>query len=67
MRFPNLSPHNAAVVELRDWIAGARAAVWLKLEGETDPTAIYRLQGRAALLAELAQSIDPNHRRLGEG
>ena len=67
MTVPRLSAHNAAVEELRDWIAGERAAVWLKLEGETDPTVLYRLQGRAALLAELAQSIDPNHRRLGEG
>ena len=67
MQLPRLSPGNAAVEELREWIAGERAAVWLKLEGETDPTVIYRLQGRAALLAELAQSIDPEHRRYGEG
>ena len=32
-------------------IAAERAAVWLRLEGETDPTTIYRLRGRAALLA----------------
>ena len=63
----SLSSGNAAVIELRDWIAAERAAVWLKLEGETDPTTIYRLQGRAALLGELAQSINPEHRRYGEG
>ena len=67
LQFPRLAPHNAAVQELRDWIAGERAAVRLKLEGETDPTAIYRLQGGPALLGELAQSIDPEHRRYEEG
>lgn len=67
MQLPSLSSGNAAVIELRDWIAAERAAVWIRLETETDPTAIYKLQGRAALLGELAQSIDPEHRRYGEG
>ena len=36
----SLSSGNAAVIELRDWSTAERTDVWLKLEGETDPTAI---------------------------
>ena len=39
----------------------------VSVPGWTDPTAIHRLQGRTALLGELAQSIDPELRRYGEG
>ena len=57
MKVPRLSAGNAAVIELREWIAAERAAVWLKLAGETDPTAI--LSGRGIFQKERESRSPP--------
>ena len=63
---PRLTPGNLAVEELCGWLEGQREAARTMLETETEMSAVLRLQGRVALLAELLQAIDPAHRRYGE-
>lgn len=63
--FPPLDPGNAAVQDLRRWLQGEREKARLTLESSAEMETILRTQGRVALLAELLQKIDPNHRAYG--
>ncbi len=63
--FPPLDPGNAAVQDLRRWLQGDREKDRQALESATDTVALYRAQGRASLVAEMLQKIDPAHRPYG--
>ena len=63
--FPALEYGNAAVIYLRAWIKGQRELARIEMETATDINIILRLQGRAALLAELEKNIDPAFKPYG--
>lgn len=64
--FPRLKTGNAAVLELEAWLQSEREKCRGVLENDSDQVKLLRTQGRAGLIRELLQNIDPNHRRYGE-
>ena len=62
----NLSPSNAALIELRAWLESEREKSRSQLETESDPRKVAIQQGRVGLVNELLKLSDPTHRRYGE-
>ena len=61
-----LSPHNAAVIALREWLENQRELTNRTLIRGDSYEVLLRAQGRGQFIAELLGTIDPERYPIGD-